>query len=102
MRVESELHRAYQERGVRVVEVLLEGAAVMEPPTSALCTERLRALGLTIPVLVDLTGILRPLAPSGAYPTLVLVDDRGVIRWRSTLPSTAVEGARAQLDALLR
>lgn len=101
-RVEAELHRAYQDRGVRVLEVLLEGAAVTEPPTSAFCNERVRALGLTFPVLADVTGMLRPLAPSGVLPTLVVVDDRGVIRWRSASASTAVEGARAQLDALLR
>lgn len=89
----------YQARGVRVVQVLVQGAdrAAITPSSCAAWRSR---YGLTIPVLMDPSQTLAAYYPSQAFPAALIVDRNGVIRYRAYGADSGLSSVRAALDVV--
>lgn len=88
-------------RAVRVVSVLLEGAAPMEQPGGSFCNswrERARA---THPVLIDISRTLDALNPAPrSFPLVFVIDASGIIRGRFAMQAGWAMAVRAQLASI--
>lgn len=91
---------AYADRGVRVVQVLIQDPSY-NAPSPAFCQTWVDTYGLEIPELMDPTQITQVYFPMGALPATLIVDDRGVIRHREYGTSAGLVTLTAALDELL-
>lgn len=91
----------YRGHAIRVVEVLVEGASVMEPATNAQCQAWVDSGRLGHTVLIDPTTMLSSRVPMRMYPIVYLLDENARIVWLSTNGSTAAAEARQQLAMLI-
>ncbi len=69
----------YRDRGVRVLQVLVEGSAPEAPPDSRFCSSWRTQNAISHPMLLDLGGMLSGFWNPTALPVLVLVDADGRI-----------------------
>ncbi len=98
---ESNVYIPYHGRGVRVIEVLTEGAAA-QTATSADCVGWSGRYGLTFPVLMDPLGaVQRAYATDHVYPAIYIVDSRGRVRWNSFGSTRGAADVAVALDNLL-
>lgn len=97
--IESELG-PYRERGVRIVQVLVQNPD-RTAITPAFCNTWVNRYGLTIPELMDPQQTLQPYYPGLAFPGNLIVDGRGVIRYRAYGTETGLTAIKAALDDVL-
>ena len=97
--IESEL-AMYREQGVRVVQVLVQNPD-RSAITPAFCNTWRTRYGLTIPELMDPQQTLQPYYPGLAFPGNLIVDARGVIRYRGYGTETGLTAIKAALDDVL-
>ena len=97
--IEAELS-SYRERGVRVVAVLVQNAD-RTAITANSCTAWVNRYGLTSPMLMDPQQRLQPYYPGLAFPGNLIVDGRGVIRYRGYGTETGLTAIKAALDDVL-
>lgn len=91
----------FSPRGVRVVEVLLEGAAPMEPPDLGFCTSWSMRANASHPVLIDVSRSLDAINPvPRSFPLVLVADASGVIRARFAMQPGWPTAARAALSML--
>lgn len=90
----------YVARGVRVVTVLVQDPnhTAITPTFCGTWTSRYH---LTIPVLMDPAQILQPYYPGLAFPGNLIVDARGVIRYRAYGTMTGLSSIKTALDDVL-
>lgn len=89
--LETAIHQAYCSRGVRTLQVLFEDATG-NPAGGTFCRDWRSSFGLTFPVVVDPSFLVRPWfggSVNGQTPLNLLVDREGVIRYRSVGPIPA-------------
>lgn len=97
--VEAQLS-SYRSLGVRVVQVLVEGAD-SAPITASACNAWRSRYALTVPVLMDPSRTLSAYYPSGAFPAAIVVDRHGQIRSRLYGADSGLSMVRAVLDDVL-
>lgn len=98
--LQSTVADAYRDRGVRVVQVMLQnpdGTAA----TPAFCQQWVDMYGLEFPELLDPAGTTWVYAPDNALPATVIVDDQGIIRYREYGTTANLSSLTAALDDLL-
>lgn len=96
--IESEVLEPYCERGLRVVQVLIEDEEGF-PATRLFCNQWKERFGLTLPVLVDPLFETRQYIEAASTPLNMLVTPDGVIRYRKTGPMPA--DLDLEIEALL-
>ena len=102
--LEEDLTAIYAERGVRVIQVLIQKADYSAPDTDYCQTWRdTYDLDQTIELIdpAQQTGIY---FPAGSLPSSLIVDSEGTIVWRgygASSTGSAVSHITAELDALL-
>jgi hypothetical protein len=94
------LTNAYKDRGVRVIQILLQDPQYREPD-QAFCEQWVAEYGLTNVELMDKDGQIAPLFPSGSLPSTLIVDSKGRIVHREDGFSEGLNTIRAKLDQLL-
>ncbi len=97
--IETELG-PYRDRGVRVVQVLVQNPD-RTAITPAFCNTWRTRYGLTIPELMDPEQALQPYYPGLAFPGNLIVDRRGVIRYRAYGTETGLTAIKRALDDVL-
>jgi hypothetical protein len=98
--LEAEIVDGYADRGVRVVQVLIQDENY-EAPSAEFCQGWVDRFGLSNPVVMDPTQITQIYFPAGSLPATLIVDREGVIRHREYGTSTGLRTITAALDALL-
>lgn len=91
---------AYADRGVRVVQVMIQDASGAAP-SPAVCQNWVDTYGLEFPELLDPAQITQVYFPAGSLPATLIVDSHGVIRHREYGVSANLETMTAALDRLL-
>lgn len=71
------------------------------PPTAAYCRQWKNRYHITAHMVTDPMGISQIYFPNQAYPSNMLIDRHGVIRYRAYGVSTGLADLRAQIDSLL-
>ncbi|MEZ4393554.1 MAG: hypothetical protein R3A48_21005 [Polyangiales bacterium] len=95
------IHSEAASRGVRVVSVLLEGAAPMEQPGGDFCVSWRTRAGATHPVLIDISRMLDVLNPAPrAFPLVLVADASGFIRGRFAMQAGWPAAVRALLATM--
>lgn len=97
--IESELG-PYRDRGVRIVQVLVQNPD-RTAITGSFCNTWVTRYGLTIPELMDPEQILQPYYPGLAFPGNLIVDRRGLIRYRAYGTETGLTAIKRALDDVL-
>ena len=97
--IETELG-PYRDRGVRIVQVLVQNPD-RTAITGAFCNTWVSRYGLTIPELMDPEQALQPYYPGLAFPGNLIVDRRGLIRYRAYGTETGLTAIKAALDDVL-
>lgn len=101
-RLDAMVTEAYAAQGVRVVQILVDGAVPGNPVTGASCQSWVDTFGLATDVLFDADrAITRQYFPENSFPVTLVVDDAGVIRYRDVHGGRGITGIRAALDSLL-
>ena len=98
--IEANIAQAYADRGVRVVQVMIQDPGPA-PPTAAYCQQWVDMYGLTFPELVDPTQITNVYFPDNALPATLIVDSTGTIVHHEVGVSNELETITAALDRLL-
>lgn len=98
--IEANIAQAYADRGVRVVQVMIQDPGPA-PPTAAYCQEWVERYGLTFPELIDPMQITQVYFPDGALPATMIIDSNGVIVHHEVGVSNELETITATLDRLL-
>ena len=70
-------------------------------PTARLCNQWRTRYGITGHMVTDPMGISQIYFPNQAYPSNMLIDRHGVIRYRAYGTSTGLNALRAQIDSIL-
>lgn len=99
--LEAQINSRYRDMGVRVVQVLVQGPTTSSPITASFCAQWATRYGISNPVLMDPRAITSEYAPMQAYPSNLVVDGRGRIRWRHYGSETGLAEMRAQIDEVL-
>lgn len=95
------IHSEAASRGVRVVSVLLEGAAPMEQPGGDFCVSWRSRAGATHPVLIDISRTLDTLNPAPrVFPLVFVADSSGFIRGRFAMQAGWPAAVRALLATM--
>jgi hypothetical protein len=93
--------RPYADRGVRVIQVLIQNAEY-GPPDLDLCNRWVTRFGLTDNIeVIDPTGVTSGAFPSGSLPSTVILDETGTIIHREDGAAPGLVTLRAELDAAL-
>ena len=98
--LEAELTQGYADRGVRVVQAVIQDNDYAAPD-AAFCQGWVDEYGLTNAVVLDPTQVTQIYFPAGSLPATLIVDSRGVIRHREYGTSTGLRTIRAALDELI-
>jgi hypothetical protein len=98
--MEEQLVQAYADQGVRVSVALIQDPEY-NAPDSDFCQEWTDRYGLTNPVMMDADQDLNIYFPGNMLPATVIVDSKGVIRFREYGLSENLESVTATLDSLL-
>lgn len=100
MQMQQQIVERYADRGVRVVQLL-----VQNPDRSAItrnfCNTWVNRYNLTIPELMDPTFITQPFVPNTAFPGNVIVDRCGRIRWREYGSTQGLASLREAIEDVL-
>lgn len=92
--------QAYADRGVRVIQILIQDEVYAEPSQS-FCEGWVDRYGLTNIELRDPTQVTNVFFPDGSLPSTIIVDNQGVIRFRENGVSNELINLRNKLDELL-
>lgn len=93
--------RPYADRGVRVIQIIIQDAAG-GPPDLALCNRWVDRYNLHENIeVIDPTGITAGAFPSGSLPSTVILDETGTIIHREDGAAPGLVTLRAELDAAL-
>ncbi|UJR83750.1 TlpA family protein disulfide reductase [Sandaracinus amylolyticus] len=98
--IQSNIAEAYADRGVRVVQVLIQDPGPA-PPTPAYCQQWVENYGITFPELTDPNQLTQIYFPDNALPATLIVDSNGVIVHHEVGVSNELETITAALDRLL-
>ncbi len=98
--IQSEVIDPYADRGVRVVQVLVQNADY-SAITPASCRSWVSRYGINFPELMDPMFITQPFVPMTAFPANVIIDRCGRIRWREYGSDTGLTSIRTAIDAVL-
>jgi hypothetical protein len=92
----------YRDRGVRVIQILVDGRTRGGGAVMADCTGWVSTYGLTNVELLDSGGAeTGRYFPSGSLPSTIIVDDEGIIRFYEDGVRVGLTTLTATLDALL-
>lgn len=91
---------AYRDRGVRVLQVLIQNPAY-GPPDRAFCEKWVADYNLVNVELMDVDGVIAPQFPSGSLPSTVIIDATGTIRHKEDGVSEGLDTLRAEIERLL-
>jgi peroxiredoxin len=98
----ARITNAYRDRGVRVVQIIVDGETRNSSFTPAQCDEWVRTYGLVNPELMDMGGATTNIYfPDGSLPSTLIVDDQGVIRFRENGATMGLVSLSSALDSLL-
>ncbi len=97
--IESELG-PYRERGVRIVQILVQNAD-RTAITSGPCQAWVDRYQLQIPELMDPQQTLQPYYPGLAFPGNIIVDRNGRIRYRAYGTEAGLTAIKGALDEVL-
>lgn len=98
----SRIVNVYGDRGVRVVQIIVDGETRGSSFTPAQCDEWVSTYGLINPELMDMGGATTNIYfPDGSLPSTLIVDDRGVIRFRENGATMGLVSLSSALDSLL-
>jgi peroxiredoxin len=101
-RLDAEITQVYRDRGVRVVQVLVDGAIPGTNVTAADCSRWVATYGLTNDELYDAGGaVTAAFYATRTFPSTVLVDADGVIRYRSVGASDGLPALRDAIDGVI-
>ncbi len=100
MQIEREVVQRYADRGVRVVQLLVQNPD-RSAVTPAFCRTWANRYNLTIPELMDPTFITQPFVPNTAFPGNVIVDNCGRIRWREYGSDRGLASIRNAIEEVL-
>lgn len=98
--LQSNIADAYADRGVRVVQVMLQnpdGTAA----TPEFCQNWVDTYDLRFPEVLDPDGTTWVFAPDNALPATVIIDSAGIIRYREYGTTANLSSLTAALDRLL-
>lgn len=98
--LQSTVADAYADRGVRVVQVMLQDP-FGNAASPEFCQEWVDRYELEFPVVLDPASTSWVYAPDNALPATVIVDDQGVIRYREYGTTANLSSLTAALDDLL-
>lgn len=96
----EELTEPYRDRGVRVVQVLVEDPE-RYAPTPEFCARWTSTFALVNEVWIDTTRASRPLWPDGTLPATYIVDEGGIVVHRQNATTDGLGSITRALDALL-
>ena len=91
---------AYRDRGVRVIQVLVQDEEYRAPDL-AYCEGWVDRFGLTNIELIDPTGVTQIYFPGNSLPSTIIVDSDGVIRFRENGATEGLVSLTSELDELL-
>lgn len=95
------ISRPYADRGVRVVQILVQNADY-GPPDLDLCNRWVSRFNLTDNVeLIDPNGTTAAAFPTGSLPSTLLIDETGTILYREDGVSDGLVTIRAEIDRAL-
>lgn len=98
----AQVTEPYRSRGVRVLQILVDGETRGSSFTPAQCDQWVSTYGLTNVQLMDVGSPTTSfLFPSGALPSTLVIDEEGIIRFREDGLSTNLVSLRSALDSLL-
>jgi hypothetical protein len=92
--------RAYEGRGVRVIQILVQ-TDTYGPPDLAYCDAWVDEFGLENVELIDPAQWTQPFFPDNALPSTIIVDNQGVIRFRENGATDGLTSLQAGIDAEL-
>ncbi len=102
LELDAMVTEAYASRGVRVVQLLVDGAVPGTPVTGASCQSWVDTFGLSTDVLFDADrATTRRYFPENSFPVTLVVDGAGVIRYRDVHGGRGIAGIRGALESLL-
>lgn len=90
----------YRERGVRVLQILVQDEDYLEPDAQ-FCNRWVSTYNLTNVELLDPMQITSIYFPTNSLPETIVVDGRGVIRFRESGSTQGLGRLRTALDGLL-
>ena len=96
----AQITEPYRSRGVRVIQAVVQKAD-FSAPDLAFCREWVDRFGLTNIEVLDPDGVLQVYFPGDSLPSTVIVDNKGVIRFRENGASEGLITLRTKLDELL-
>ena len=91
---------AYRDRGVRVIQVLVQDEEYRAPDITY-CEEWVDRFGLTNIELIDPTGVTQIYFPGNSLPSTIIVDNEGTIRFRENGATEGLVSLTNELDDLL-
>jgi thiol-disulfide isomerase/thioredoxin len=92
----------YRDRGVRVVQILVDGAVPGAAVTAGACATWRDTFGLGDLLAYDADGAMTAAHhPEGMFPVTLVVDEAGVIRYRDVHGELGLAGLAAALDDVL-
>lgn len=98
--LEEHLTQAYADRGVRVIQILIQDENY-RVPTERFCNNWVSRYGLTNTQLLDPEQISNIYFPDNSLPSTIIVDRQGVIRFRENGVSDMLGNLTNKLDELL-
>lgn len=90
----------YRDRGVRVIQVLVQDESYREP-SAEFCHGWVDTYGLTNIELRDAYGVMQIYFPDGVLPDTMIVDREGIIQFREHGATDGLTTLTAALDRLL-
>ncbi len=100
-RIDDVVTTPYRDRGVRVMQVLVDGPSPGRPVTAAECAGWDARFELDAEVVYDPTVSTADHYPESSFPVTLLVDEDGRIRFRDVHGGAGLSALTAALDALL-
>jgi hypothetical protein len=99
---ESRITAAYAGRGVRLIQVVVDGPVRGGGATLGDCQGWVSRYGLTNTELLDSGGAMTgPFFPSGSLPSTIIIDEEGIIRFYEDGVSVGLSTLTAEIDSLL-
>lgn len=96
------ISNVYGSRGVRLVQIIVDGPTRNSPFSPAQCQGWVDAYGLVNPELMDPGGaVTGAFFPDGSLPSTLIIDREGVIRFRENGATMGLVSLTAALDSLL-
>lgn len=98
--IQAQIIEAYAGRGVRFVQLLVQNAdtSAITAPT---CNSWVNRYGITFPELMDPAFITQPFVPNTAFPSNIIIDRCGRIRWREYGTDTGLTSIKTAIDEVL-